>query len=126
MSTLPQSIAFIFLIAAFVCSALFDVDNRKFWWVIGLAVTAGLLFALDLSTIPIKWHTAIGVVLAMILPAVFLMVGGGMAFHRRNAEQNRIKMVRLSRKMNEQFYEDILGKEDYEKYIASDKKKVEK
>ena len=48
------------------------------------------------------------------------MIGGIMSMHARKIERKRIKMVRISRKIQKQFYIDILGKEDYEKYIASE------
>ena len=121
MSTLPQIIAFIFLLAAFVCSGFIDVDNRKFWWAIGFAVLAGLIFALDISSTPIKWHPAVGIPLAILLPVIFLLIGARMSFQQRKANEDRIEIVRLSYRIREQMYKDIFGKVDYEKYIASEK-----
>ena len=61
MNTLPQTTAFILLLIAFACSVLIDVDNRKFWWVIGFSVLSGLLFGLNISSTPIKWNLALGI-----------------------------------------------------------------
>ena len=121
MITLPQTITFILLLIAFICAVLIDVDNRKFWWAIGFAVIAGLIFGLDISSTPVKWHPAVGIPSAILLPIVFLLIGARMSFQQRKANEGRIEIVRLSNKMREQMYKDILGKEDYEKYIASEK-----